>query len=277
MPFSLHSHSGQFCEHATGNLEEIIQEAIKKKFLIYGLSEHCPRYRAQDLYPEESHLQPSDLSMTFSKFVIEARHLQEKYKSHIKLIVGLETENITDSTTTEMLDLISKYKLEYIVGSVHHVHETPIDFDEKTFEIALSKSSSSSFVSHDDDYSYSPEESLFLSYFDSQYQMLQHLKPIVVGHFDVIRIYRPKFLLTNLIWQKIERNIDFIINYGGLFEINSAGFKYFTDAYPLRDILKLIIQKGGKFTISDDSHGPLKVDKKEVKAEKGNLSSGVFF
>ncbi|CAG8665158.1 24188_t:CDS:10 [Gigaspora margarita] len=53
MPFSHHSHSGQFCEHAKGNLEEIVKEAIKKKFLVYGLSEHCPRYRIQDLYPEE--------------------------------------------------------------------------------------------------------------------------------------------------------------------------------------------------------------------------------
>ena len=53
MPFSLHSHSGQFCQHATGMLEEIVLEAIKKKFLVYGLSEHCPRYRIQDLYPEE--------------------------------------------------------------------------------------------------------------------------------------------------------------------------------------------------------------------------------
>jgi len=50
---SHHSHSGQFCAHAKGTLEEVVQAAIKKGFTTFGLSEHVPRYRDQDLYPEE--------------------------------------------------------------------------------------------------------------------------------------------------------------------------------------------------------------------------------
>lgn len=50
---SHHSHSGQFCKHAVGTLEEVIQSAISKGFSIFGLSEHVPRYRLQDRYPEE--------------------------------------------------------------------------------------------------------------------------------------------------------------------------------------------------------------------------------
>lgn len=53
MPFSHHSHSGQFCKHASGSLEEVVQEAIRQKFIVFGLTEHVPRYRLQDLYPEE--------------------------------------------------------------------------------------------------------------------------------------------------------------------------------------------------------------------------------
>ena len=53
MPFSHHSHSGQFCKHASGSLEEVVLEAIRQNFVVYGLSEHVPRYRQQDLYPEE--------------------------------------------------------------------------------------------------------------------------------------------------------------------------------------------------------------------------------
>ena len=53
MPYSHHSHSGQFCKHAKGTLEEVVQEAIRQGFEIYGLTEHVPRYRTQDLYPEE--------------------------------------------------------------------------------------------------------------------------------------------------------------------------------------------------------------------------------
>jgi histidinol-phosphatase (PHP family) len=53
MPISHHSHSGQFCCHAKGSLEEVVQEAIRQGFRTYGLSEHVPRYRPADLYPEE--------------------------------------------------------------------------------------------------------------------------------------------------------------------------------------------------------------------------------
>jgi histidinol-phosphatase (PHP family) len=53
MVVSFHSHSGEFCHHASGTLESVIQSAIEKEFVMYGLSEHMPRYRACDLYPEE--------------------------------------------------------------------------------------------------------------------------------------------------------------------------------------------------------------------------------
>ena len=53
MPFSHHSHSGQFCKHAKGTLEEVVQEAIRQRFQLFCLTEHVPRYREEDLYPEE--------------------------------------------------------------------------------------------------------------------------------------------------------------------------------------------------------------------------------
>ena len=52
MPFSHHSHSGQFCGHAQNTLEEIVQHAIEKKFEVLALTEHMPR-EEEDLYPEE--------------------------------------------------------------------------------------------------------------------------------------------------------------------------------------------------------------------------------
>ena len=53
MPHSHHSHSGQFCKHASGRLEDVVLEAIRQGFEVYGLTEHAPRYRIEDLYPEE--------------------------------------------------------------------------------------------------------------------------------------------------------------------------------------------------------------------------------
>ena len=53
MPQSHHSHSGQFCKHAIGLLEDVIKEALNQGFEVYGLTEHVPRYHVKDLYPEE--------------------------------------------------------------------------------------------------------------------------------------------------------------------------------------------------------------------------------
>lgn len=53
MPFSHHSHSGQFCPgHAKDLLEEIIQTAIAQKMRVFALTEHMPRAE-EDFYPEE--------------------------------------------------------------------------------------------------------------------------------------------------------------------------------------------------------------------------------
>lgn len=53
MAISHHSHSGEFCSHAKGTLENVVQTAITQGFTTFGLSEHIPRYCVQDLYPEE--------------------------------------------------------------------------------------------------------------------------------------------------------------------------------------------------------------------------------
>jgi histidinol-phosphatase (PHP family) len=39
--------------HAKGTLEQVVQSAIDRRFTIYGLSEHMPRYNPDQLYPEE--------------------------------------------------------------------------------------------------------------------------------------------------------------------------------------------------------------------------------
>jgi histidinol-phosphatase (PHP family) len=50
---SHHSHSGQFCRHAKDDLDAVILRAIELGFETFGLSEHAPRYRLEDLFPEE--------------------------------------------------------------------------------------------------------------------------------------------------------------------------------------------------------------------------------
>ncbi|KAJ2634042.1 hypothetical protein GGF44_003626, partial [Coemansia sp. RSA 1694] len=87
MPFSFHTHSGQFCRHASGDLEDVVRAAISKGMLVLGLSEHLPRARTQDLYPEESDMTPADLHKVFGEYVAEARRLRKKYAGQIEILI----------------------------------------------------------------------------------------------------------------------------------------------------------------------------------------------
>ncbi|KAK3816430.1 MAG: Polymerase/histidinol phosphatase-like protein [Benniella sp.] len=299
--FSFHSHSGQFCMHAKGTLEEVVQSAIQRHFTIYGLSEHMPRYRVEQLYPEELHLTTTDLERMYDQFLQEAARLQQKYRSQISLLIGLETEffgpesvqyvqrlrqphrqspwTTTITTTTEVSTtsppLVTLPQVQYIVGSLHHIHGMPLDFSQELYLKALEEVGKGSW------------ETLFREYFDAQYEMLQGLEPEVVGHLDLVRIFfgaiprhhhhhhhdcaeednedlsnenqsiLPQSGLTEELWGLVKRNVDFVIAYGGLFELNSRAWKKgLADAYPQRDILEYILSNNGRVTLSDDSHGP---------------------
>ncbi|TFK20992.1 histidinol-phosphatase [Coprinopsis marcescibilis] len=244
---SHHSHSGQFCKHASGQLEEVVLEAISQQFQVYGLTEHVPRYRLDDLYPEEASVTPDDLMSQFENFLAEAHRLKTKYASQITLLVGLETEYITEADLSGLKGILEKFghQVEYIVGSVHHVHTVPIDFDKPTYEKAIQKSSSNG--------------DFYIAYFDAQYELFQRFKPEVIGHFDLCRLFTPDVQFSDLplVWERIVRNIRYAANYGALFEINAAAFrKQWNTAYPGTEILQVIRSEGGKFALSDDSHGP---------------------
>lgn len=246
MPFSFHSHSGQFCKHAFSTLEEVVQRAVEVGFTHYGLSEHMPRYETEDLYDEETEekLTPADLQNIFEDFVKEARRLQAKYKDKIHLIIGFETEVIREESFDQIRTLKKQHELDYIVGSVHHVDGIPIDFSDELFDKAEKLAGGT--------------EEVMLKYFDHQYQLIKKLKPEVIGHFDVIRKYRPEVEFTDILWEKIVRNVQLGISYGALFEINCSGAsptKNLKCPYPHPRIIELLVTSGAKLTVSDDSHG----------------------
>ncbi|KAG2131033.1 Polymerase/histidinol phosphatase-like protein [Suillus clintonianus] len=249
MPHSHHSHSGQFCRHALGSLEEVVLEAIKQRFEVYGLTEHVPRYRLKDLYPEERELSLDDLTNQFMRFLNEAHRLKEVYSPQITLLVGLETEYITDDDLNHLRKLLkdNKRRIDYIVGSVHHVSSIPIDFDRVTYEKALANFSGEEgiYILGNDQM-----ERFLSAYFDAQHQLIRQFQPEIVGHLDLCRLYTPSL--------DLKQNIEEATRYGALFEINAAALKKegWASPYPGKDVVALIQEKNGRFALSDDSHGP---------------------
>jgi histidinol-phosphatase (PHP family) len=164
-------------------------------------------------------------------------------------------------------ELASNPAVDFFIGSLHHVHSIPIDYDPALYAKARSVSGGS-------------DEKLFEDYFDSQYQMLLTLKPRVVGHFDLIRLMSdlPNRDLRELkgVWERIVRNLKVIVEQGGLVEVNSSGLrKGLKEPYPSRSVCEEYLKLGGRLTLSDDSHGIKQVGTNYKKAMEYLDSLGV--
>ena len=143
----------------------------------------------------------------------------------------MEIDWIRPSSKEIIEDLLSKYQFDLFIGSVHHVHTIPIDYDRQLYLEARGKAGGT-------------DERLFEDYFDLQYEMLRALKPPVVGHFDLIRLMSddPDMRMSQWegVWQKILRNLRFIAEYGGVVELNSSALrKGMREPYPTAKICKV--------------------------------------
>ncbi|KAF2746354.1 histidinol phosphate phosphatase H [Sporormia fimetaria CBS 119925] len=249
MPFSHHSHSGQFCAHAQDQLEDVVLAAIARGFRSLALTEHIYRPK-EDFYPEEEGLYTeASLKESFGLYMKEASRLREKYSSRIEILVGFEAEWIRPSSERDINDVLRDYKgsLDFFLGSIHHVMSHPIDFDREKYDMALRKAGGT-------------DEKLFLQYFLEMGSMLRALKPPVVGHFDLIRLKSDtpdtQFEGMDEVWKVIRNNLEYIASYGGILELNSAALrKGLAEPYPCLPICQYFMSLGGRFTISDDSHG----------------------
>jgi histidinol-phosphatase (PHP family) len=164
-------------------------------------------------------------------FYQEAQRLRDKYAGQIDILIGFESEWIRPSSLGLIREMQSGYHWDIFVGSVHHVHTIPIDFDRAHYENARTEAGGS-------------DEKLFGDYFDSQHEMLQALKPPIVGHLDLIRLLSDNPDKTmdqySSVWPKVIRNLEFIKSYGGVLEINTSALrKGMKEPYPSISICKV--------------------------------------
>lgn len=220
----------------------------------------CADFKA----PQED-LSPQDLETTFFAFLAEAHRLKRKYAPQIDLLVGLETDYITplDLDSLEKLLETEHERIEYVVGSVHHVAEQGIDFSKEWWQACLAgfePSSSSPPSTPDALFSDSAITGYLRAYLDAQHSLLTRIQPPVIGHFDLCRLYAPDLPLSDAsrfpgVWDAVIRNIREVVSYGGLFEVNAASFrKGWDDAYPGKEILQVRSPLSAKFSAQQAAH-----------------------
>ena len=239
-------HSGEFCCHAEDTLEAVVRAYIDQGFAWFGITEHMPPPNDRFLYPDEiaAGFDAGRLYERFSRYMATARALQRKYASSVRMFVAFETETYTGSLAFAET-LRSTFQPDYVLGSVHHVNDIPIDATTAQYQESAEVSGGI--------------DALYCDYFDRQHDMIQALKPGVVGHFDLIRIFDPEYrrrLERPKILQRIHRNLALIKKYDMILDFNVRALaKGMTEPYVSAPILQKASAMGISVVPGDDSHG----------------------
>ncbi|MFZ3046270.1 MAG: histidinol-phosphatase [Desulfatirhabdiaceae bacterium] len=238
-------HSADYCQHAQDSLEDMVRAYHDQQFSWVGITEHMPPVNDAFLYPDErdAGLTAGAMQDRFARYVAHCRKLQSDYRDRLTIYVGMETEAY-DGAVAYARQLQNRFHLDYVVGSVHHVANIPIDMNPIEYKRAATVSGGI--------------EGLYLAYFDLQYDMIQTLKPAVVGHFDLIRIFDPDYpirLKSPTVWQRICRNLETIAALGLILDLNvRALFKGSREPYVSRPILNQAREMSISIAPGDDSH-----------------------
>jgi histidinol-phosphatase (PHP family) len=246
-PISLHGgHSGEFCCHARDRLADIIEQYIRMGFRQVGITEHIPPVHDRFLYPEEidQGLTKDLLFQRFAVYFKALRQLQADMADRIRIFAGMETEAFT-GYLPHVRQLVDAFSPDYIVGSVHHVADICFDYSPQTYKAAVAACGS--------------VQDLYLAYFDRQFEMIEAVRPFVVGHFDLVRIHDPRYrerVVQPEIAAKIDRNLDLIKDLNLVMDLNLRPLaRGEAEPYPTRSILEKIRSRQIPMVPGDDSHG----------------------
>jgi len=198
------------------------------------------------LYPEEraAGLTAQKMYDRFRQYMTNIRELQAEYAPRFSVLAGFETEGYTGAICFAE-KLREQFQPDYIVGSLHHVNDIPIDYTPAVYRQAAEVAGGT--------------EALYCDYFDRQHELIRRLRPEVVGHFDLIRIFDPDYpahLRLPGVRERIERNLLLIRELDLIMDLNvRAYYKGMDEPYISRPVLEQALALGIAVVPGDDSHG----------------------
>ena len=228
----LHTHS-TYCD-GKSSVEEMVNSAIEKGLDTLGVVVHSYTEfdKSYAVKPENEPL-----------FLLEVARLREAYAGKIKLLAGIEMDFYGES------DVVG---YDYVIGSVHYIENGgkyyPLDWTAERLVALAEECYSGDMLA------------LCEAYYATVAKIPEKFKPDIIGHFDLVTKFNENDCLFDTkneryirAWQKA---VDALILTGALFEINTGAISrgYRTAPYPASDIIEYIKKKGGKFTITSDSH-----------------------
>lgn len=265
---SLHGgHSGEFCEHATSTLREVLEAAVAFGYHTFGVSEHAPRSQERFLYrtEREKGYTIERLHREFEAYAGAVDTLAKEFEGRLIVLRGLEAEVVpAESYQEEMLGWRKRFDFDYMVGSVHYVDEISVDGEKADFDAGVAQAGGL--------------EPYAVRYYETVAAMVEALRPDVVGHLDLIRKNaNPAAALdTPSIREAAQRALAVIKQHDCILDLNTAGYrKGLGSPYPAPWLVRLADEMGVGFCFGDDSHGPSQVGEGLERAREYLIENGV--
>ena len=259
---SLHGgHSGEFCDHAEGSLREILTAAVDAGFHTFGVSEHAPRGEARFLYPEEIRRgwDAGKVAADFITYTATLPALEEEFADRLIVLKGFEAEVVPSNRYVRRMREYRERRapsgrpaFDYFVGSVHYVREEQIDGEVEAYLNAVEVCGGL--------------EDFVRAYYRTVAEMIDKLRPDVVGHLDLVvkNARKAGFTLeafeTPQMRTAAEAALEAARETGAILDLNTAGWrKGLPNPYPAPWLVRRALEMNVPFCFGDDSHSPAQV------------------
>jgi histidinol-phosphatase (PHP family) len=218
----LHNHTTR-CNHAEGTVDEYIQRAITLDIDVYGFSEHAP----MDFDPK--YRLKFEEMQAYTQDVLTAK---QKYKNDIDIVLGYEVDWLQGHMDARVLGA----KVDYLIGSVHFIDKWSFDNPEFIGE----------WKSKDID-------EIWRAYFEATTAMVRSSKFDIVGHLDLIKVF--KFMPKTDVRILAKETLEAIKSSNMVIELNGAGLrKPIGEIYPSKSLLEMAYEMQIPITFGSDAH-----------------------
>ncbi len=223
-----HNHTS-LCGHASGEIHEYVEAAIKQGMLDIGFSDHAAMpedlRHGISMAPEETEF--------YIKNILNAG---EVYRDKINVRLGFEVDFPLFDTFDR--NIFSDERIDFIMGSCHFLGDWAFDhpgyikgFEERDID------------------------AIYLEYYSIIEQMAESGLFDIIGHFDLVKKFghRPRSSMED----PVKRIAAKLAQTGTAVEINTAGLrKPVGEIYPSAQIVEILFQANVPVTLGSDSHSP---------------------
>jgi len=233
-----HTHTS-LCGHATGRMEEYVEEALRCGLDEIGFSDHLPVKDGKE----------NNLSMAFGDLPEYVRKVVDLRKAfpEIRIKLGIEADYIPGSESY-MRDILSRYQFDYVIGSVHYIGTWAFDHPKER-----------------NVWEESDVDAVYVKYFELLRKSARTGLFDIMGHSDLVKKfgYRSKADLSNVLSDtaQVFKECDVSV------EINTSGLrKPVSEIYPAKDILTVFRKHNIPIVFGSDAHIPEEVGRDFDKA-----------